>query len=86
MHAHIIDRLAFANSIFSGLSFFPQAIQVFMTRQSEGVSTITSIVVLLNSIIWLAYALHRGLVSLVISSVLNVLAVGLLLVALFFFS
>ena len=86
MHAHIIDKLAFANSIFSGLSFFPQAIQVFITRQAEGLSAITFVVVFANSVIWLAYALHRGLVSLVISSVLNVLAVTLLLVALFLFS
>lgn len=82
LHTHVIDRLAFVNGILSGISMFPQALQVITTGQVAGVSIITSVIIWINSIVWLAYALHRGLVSITISSVLNVIASTLLLGAL----
>lgn len=86
VHIHLIDRLAFANGILSGVSMLPQAIQAIVTREVAGISILTSILIWVNSIIWLTYALHRGLISLAISSVLNVIASTLLLVSLLILS
>lgn len=82
LHVHIIDRLAFANGILSGISMFPQAIQVMVTGQIAGISVVTSVIIWINSIVWLMYAIHRGLISITISSVLNVIASTLLLAVL----
>ena len=82
IHIHLIDRLAFANGVLSGMSIIPQVVQVLVTKEVAGISTLSYALIWINSIIWLTYALHRGLISLGISSVLNVSASTILLLSL----
>jgi uncharacterized protein with PQ loop repeat len=82
VHAHLIDRLALGNSVISGVALFPQAVKVMAAQSSAGVSLLTVVLIWLNSLVWLAYGLHRGLISVTISAVLNALATSLLLIGL----
>jgi uncharacterized protein with PQ loop repeat len=78
MHHHAIDRLALANGIVSGAALYPQVWSVLMSGSAAGISLVTFCIILLNSLVWLAYALHRGLISVGISSILNALASSIL--------
>lgn len=80
IHNHFIDKLAFANSLVSGLALYPQVWTVLSSGLTEGVSLFTFALILLNSLVWLMYAIHRGLLSLGIASVLNTLASAILIV------
>lgn len=82
LHTHFIDRLALINSLVSGVALFPQGIKVLSTGNSAGVSSVTAILIWINSLVWLAYGLHRGLISVVLSAVLNTIAATLLIIAL----
>lgn len=85
IHKHVIDKLAFLNSIVSGVALYPQVWIVFANQSVAGVSFLTFLVIFLNSVVWLLYAAHRGLLSLAIASFLNGLASGILLTAVWFF-
>lgn len=78
LHNHLIDKLAFFNGIVSGIALYPQVYVVLTTGSAEGISLTTFIMILVNSIVWLAYAFHRGLISLGIASLLNAVASGIL--------
>lgn len=82
LHLHFIDRLAFANGLISGITLFPQLVKVLAFQDASGVSVTSIALILLNSLIWVFYALHRGLISLGIAASLNTLASGALFVAL----
>lgn len=82
IHHHIIDRLAFANGIVSGIALYPQVWSVAVQGSAAGVSALTYALILLNSLVWVAYAVHRGLLSLGVASLLNALASGILLLML----
>lgn len=84
LHHHLIDRLALANGFVSGVALYPQVWTVFSSGSTTGVSLPTFLLILLNSIVWLLYALHRGLISLGIASVLNILASIILVYAILF--
>lgn len=84
LHRHLIDRLAFANGLVSGIALYPQVWSVLSSGSNEGVSTFTYALILLNSLVWIMYAIHRGLLSLGIASLLNALASVILLVTVFF--
>ena len=86
VHHHLIDRLAFLNGLVSGIALYPQVWAVLSNGAVEGVSSFTYILILLNSLVWIMYAIHRGLLSLGIASLLNALASTILLGALFFLS
>jgi uncharacterized protein with PQ loop repeat len=81
-HSHFIDRLAFVNGLVSGVALYPQVWAVLSTGAVAGVSALTYALILINSLVWVAYAIHRGLISLGIASILNVVASSLLLLAL----
>jgi uncharacterized protein with PQ loop repeat len=81
IHTHFVDKLAVVNGVVSGLALYPQVFKVLATGAYEGVSTATFAILLLNNIVWAVYALHRGLISLLIASILNILAAGVLLLA-----
>jgi uncharacterized protein with PQ loop repeat len=71
---HWLDRIAIANGLFSGIALFPQVFKVVWTGDTAGLSLLSFSFIAVNSFIWLLYAMHRGLIALGISSVLNLLA------------
>lgn len=72
-HKHLIDRLAFFAGIVSGIALIPQVWLTLSTGTTAGVSFLTFFIIAVNSLVWLLYALHRGLIALGISSLLNFL-------------
>lgn len=80
MHHHWIDRLAIAAGILSGVALYPQIYIILTSPGIVGVSATTYAVILGNNIVWLAYSLHRRLLSLGIASVLNILGSGAVVV------
>lgn len=84
-HHHVIDKLAFINGLVSGLALYPQVYSVLSTGSTVGISLTTFVVIMVNSVVWLLYAIHRTLISLAIASLLNLFASGfiVLLVVLF---
>ena len=84
IHHHLIDRLAFVNGLVSGIALYPQAWHVINAGTVEGISALTYLLILLNSLIWVVYAVHRGLISLGIASILNTLASGAILLIILF--
>lgn len=85
LHHHLIDRLALANGFVSGIALYPQVWAVIVGGSTVGVSLPTFLLILLNSVVWLLYALHRGLISLGIASVLNIIASGVLVATIVFY-
>jgi uncharacterized protein with PQ loop repeat len=80
IHHHLIDKLAVLAGIFSGLALYPQVVSITLRASVEGVALSTYLILFFNSFVWLAYAVHRGLLSLGIASVLNIIASGIVLV------
>ncbi|HVU75533.1 MAG TPA: PQ-loop domain-containing transporter [Candidatus Paceibacterota bacterium] len=80
IHHHVIDKLAVVAGVLSGIALFPQVVQITLSGSIVGVSFLTYLIVFLNNFVWLAYAIHRGLISLGISALLNIVAAGLVLV------
>jgi uncharacterized protein with PQ loop repeat len=78
-HRHPIDRLADLNALASGFALLPQVLKSFSTRSVEDLSIATLAVIAGNSAVWLAYALHRRLPPLLVSSILNLSAASALL-------
>ena len=71
---HFIDRIAFVvGATTSGLALFPQAWQV-VNGTAAGIAVSTFGIIAFNSAVWLAYASHHKLLSLGISSLLNLVA------------
>lgn len=85
LHHHLIDRLALANGFVSGIALYPQVWSILASGSTASVSLLTFLLILLNSTVWLLYAIHRGLISLGIASVLNMVASGILVSAILFF-
>lgn len=74
LHTHLIDRLAIVNGLVSGLALYPQLLKIMVMRDSDSISAVTYGVIFSNSVVWVAYSAHRGLLSLLIASLLNMLA------------
>lgn len=70
-HTHLIDRLAFVAGILSGIALLPQVIVTLMSGDVGGISLTTFLIIALNSVVWVLYAMHRGLLALGIASLLN---------------
>jgi uncharacterized protein with PQ loop repeat len=79
-HEHNIDRLAKLNGVVSGIALYPQLIRTIWTGSTESLSFTAFGLIFLNSVIWVAYARHRGILPLLISSVLNTIAAAALMV------
>ncbi|MDQ5962268.1 MAG: hypothetical protein QG653_75 [Patescibacteria group bacterium] len=80
-HHHFIDKLAFLNGFISGVALYPQVWKLFTFGSTEGVSFVSFLIIFINSIVWLIYAVHRELISLAVASILNIVASGILTVA-----
>lgn len=74
VHHHPIDILGELNGIISGITLFPQLYKAITSASLEGLSITTFVLIFLNSAVWIAYALHRKLSALFISSCLNAAA------------
>lgn len=74
LHTHFIDKLAFINGIVSGVALYPQIFNIVYNHAPSSFSTLSLFVIVLNSVVWIVYALHRKLVSLFIASLLNATA------------
>jgi uncharacterized protein with PQ loop repeat len=81
IHRHFIDRLALLNGLISGIALYPQVWEVLQNHSAGGISLPTFSVILINSVVWLLYAAHRGLVSLAVASVFNIVASAMLIFA-----
>jgi uncharacterized protein with PQ loop repeat len=73
-HHHPIDRIAKVNALVSGVALYPQLFKVIFTDNVVGFSFLTYTLIALNSGVWIVYAIHRKLMPLLISSILNCLA------------
>lgn len=73
-HHHPIDYLGDINGLISGITLYPQLYHAYTSNSLAGLSLTTFVLILLNSIIWIAYAIHRNLTALLVSSCLNALA------------
>lgn len=78
IHNHLIDKLAVVTGVFSGFALYPQVWAV-LHGSHEGIAISTYVIIFCNSIVWLTYAIHRQLVSLVMPSILNMIAAGIVI-------
>lgn len=79
LHTHFIDKLAFLNGIVSGFALYPQVFNVLYNGASTDFSTLSLVLICINSAVWMLYAVHRHLISLFLASLLNEVAAVLLL-------
>ena len=79
VHHHLIDKLAFVNGLVSGIALYPQVWSVLTYKSVGGISLPTFLLIFLNSVVWLAYAVHRNLISLALASLFNIIASGILI-------
>jgi uncharacterized protein with PQ loop repeat len=75
-HDHVIDRLAEANAIFSGIALFPQLVSVWRTHDVQMLSATTFIIMFVANVIWTLYGLHRKDSAVVVSSGLVLVSSG----------
>ncbi|MEK7567990.1 MAG: PQ-loop domain-containing transporter [Patescibacteria group bacterium] len=74
-HNHVIDKLALLNALISGIALYPQVYLLLNSNQNkEGLSAISFVLILLNSVVWFFYGIHRKTNPLIISSFLNIVA------------
>lgn len=76
IHNHWIDKLAVITGIVSGFALYPQIFALTTSGTTEHISIVTYVIILANSVVWLMYSIHRGLLSLAIPSILNIFASG----------
>lgn len=84
IHNHFIDKLAFINGFVSGVALYPQVWTVLTHGAPTGVSITSFLIILINSVVWVAYSVHRGLFSLGVASLLNTVASAILVFSLAF--
>ncbi|MEK7473580.1 MAG: PQ-loop domain-containing transporter [Patescibacteria group bacterium] len=82
-HNHPIDLLAEANGLLSGIALYPQVFKALATRQVSDLSPTTFFIIFTTNIIWFAYAIHRRALPVIVASILNGIASGVLIA--FFF-
>ncbi len=77
VHNHWIDKLALLNAVLSGVTLYPQLYILLVSEiDSASISVLSFALILSNSIIWLWYGVHRKTYPLIISSALNAIASG----------
>jgi uncharacterized protein with PQ loop repeat len=70
-HHHPIDQIGNINGLVSGITLYPQLFYAIYAKSIEGLSLLTFVLIFINSLVWVAYAVHRKLPALLISSALN---------------
>lgn len=79
-HQHVIDKVAFINGLVSGVALYPQIWIVLVQGSGSSVSGLSFSLIFLNSIVWILYSVHRSLFTLAVTSTLNCIASGILVV------
>jgi uncharacterized protein with PQ loop repeat len=79
-HNHPLDLLAEANGLLSGIALYPQLFKVIQTQNVGNLAASTFFIMFVNNMIWHAYAWHRRALPIIISSILNMIAAGALVV------
>ncbi|MFA6608303.1 MAG: hypothetical protein WCT07_00080 [Candidatus Paceibacterota bacterium] len=83
-HNHWIDKLALLNGIISALSLYPQLYILITSKvENEHLSPVSFGLILLNSVIWFLYGIHRKIAPLVISSFFNLVASSAILILIY---
>jgi len=77
-HNHLIDKIAIINGFVTGLALYPQVVASILSGDVSGLSNTAFIIIFLNSIVWMLYGYHRTIKPLIVSSLLNCFAAGLL--------
>lgn len=83
-HHHIIDKIAIYAGVFSGIALYPQVYIIITTKNIDGLSLLSFIIIFINSFVWTLYAIHRHLIALIVSSLLNLLASIILILLILF--
>jgi uncharacterized protein with PQ loop repeat len=83
-HQHTIDKIAFVNGILSGVALYPQVWSTLIQGSGEGLSVLSFLLIFINSIVWFLYAVHRSLLTLAITSILNGIASGIMVYIILF--
>ncbi|MFA5853754.1 MAG: PQ-loop domain-containing transporter [Patescibacteria group bacterium] len=85
-HRHLVDRIAYANGLLSGFALYPQVIKAFLTHEVQGLSFLTFTIILVSSLTWVVYAIHRRTFAILISSTMNSVAAGAIIGLLIYLS
>lgn len=83
-HHHIIDKIAIYAGIISGIALYPQVYIIITTKNIDGLSLLSFIIIFINSVVWTLYTIHRHLMALIVSSLLNLLASIILILFILF--
>lgn len=79
-HKHAIDYIAEANSGISAVALLPQLYELLRGGTTRGLSSLSFFLIMLNSVIWLIYGIHRKTPPLIISSTFNAtISLGILI-------
>ncbi len=78
-HNHWVDKLAVLNAFFSAAALYPQLYSIIMGSGVENLSLPSFGLIFSNNIIWLIYGIHRRITPLILSSLSNAIAAGLIL-------
>ncbi len=81
----LLELVADINGVIGGFALYPQVIKVLITNNIEGISLLSFFIILINSSIWLHYALTKRITALRISSTLNVAAASAIILFVAFF-
>lgn len=83
-HSHLIDKIAIVNAIVGAIALYPQVYTLLVYGAGkESLSFISFGLIFSNSLIWLWYGHHRKLTPLMVSSVLNAIASGIIMALLY---
>ncbi len=79
-HNHLIDKIAVLNAVLSAVALYPQLYDIVRYgADTAAISRVSFGLILSNSLIWFWYGYHRKIVPLMLSSLLNTIAAGLIL-------
>jgi uncharacterized protein with PQ loop repeat len=77
-HQHVIDKIAFVNGLISGIALYPQVWATIVHHSGHSVSLLSFSLIFINSVVWFLYSIHRSLLTLAITSILNCVASGIM--------
>jgi uncharacterized protein with PQ loop repeat len=83
-HRHPVDYVANLNSVLSGVALYPQLFSLVRGGTAEGLSVITFLIIAVNSLVWVMYAVHRHAPPLLISGACNFVAASGILLCIFY--
>ena len=74
-HHHVIDKLGLVNAVITGLALYPQLFKLAgIDSAQSGLSPLTFFLIFINNVVWLIYGIHRRMLALIITALLNIVA------------